>query len=82
MKSWQLQEAKNRFSEVVRRARTEGPQIITVRGTDAAVVISLAEFRRAQARRGTLTEFLQTSPLRFIDLDLERPPDAAPDLEW
>ena len=43
---WQLQEAKNRLSEVVRLAQSDGPQTITVRGEDAVVVVSASEYRR------------------------------------
>ncbi len=44
MQDWQLQDAKNRFSEVVKRARDEGPQTVTVHGQRAAVVVSAHEF--------------------------------------
>ncbi len=47
---WKLEEAKDRFSEVVRRARSEGPQRVTVRGRDAVVVIAADEFDRLQPR--------------------------------
>ena len=47
-RSWQLQEAKNKLSEVIRCARTEGPQEITVRGEPAVVVISAEEWERAK----------------------------------
>mgnify|MGYP001575300947 FL=1 len=49
---WQLQEAKNRLSEVVRKARSEGPQVITLHGSDAAVVISARDFGRLSRRKG------------------------------
>ncbi|MBI5441614.1 MAG: type II toxin-antitoxin system prevent-host-death family antitoxin [Deltaproteobacteria bacterium] len=48
---WQLQEAKNRFSEVVREGQTSGPQVITVRGREAAVVTGGPQFRRGPAGR-------------------------------
>jgi len=41
---WQLQDAKNRFSEVVKRARDEGPQTVTVHGQRAAVIVSAQDF--------------------------------------
>ena len=44
MQNWQLQDAKNRFSEVVKRAREEGPQTVTVHGQRAAVVVSAQQF--------------------------------------
>ncbi len=45
-RNWQLQEAKNRLSEVVRLAQSEGPQTITVRGAEAVVVVSVEDYRR------------------------------------
>jgi len=72
---WRLQDAKARFSELVRRARSEGPQHVTVHGRDEVVVIAADEFRRLQGERtgGTLIEALQASPLRDIELGPERP---------
>jgi antitoxin Phd len=72
---WQLQEAKNRLSEVVRKAREDGPQVITVHGTDAVVVVSTDQFRRLSKRKGTLTEFFRRSPLVGVDLDIARRAD-------
>ena len=56
---WQLQEAKNRLSELVRKARDEGPQVITVHGADAAVVMSAEQYAKLSRRKGTLVDFLQ-----------------------
>jgi prevent-host-death family protein len=73
---WQLQEAKNRLSEVVRKAHEEGPQVITLRGDDAAVVIAVEEYRRLTRRpRSRLVEFFRQSPWVGVSLDLERNPD-------
>ena len=72
---WQLQEAKNRLSEVVRKARSEGPQVITLHGADAAVVVSAKDFVRLSQRKGKLVEFFRKSPLVGVDLDLARSRD-------
>ncbi len=69
---WQLQEAKNRLSELVRQAREDGPQTITVHGTDAVVVVDAEHFRKLSARKGSLTEFFRRSPLVGIELDVTR----------
>ena len=69
---WQLQEAKNRLSELVRQAREDGPQTITVHGTDAVVVVDAEHFRKLSARKGSLTEFFRRSPLVGIELDFTR----------
>ncbi len=72
-KNWQVQEAKARFSELVRSADS-GPQTITVHGRRAAVVLSANEYDRLKDKRGkpALTELLRDSPLAGIELDLER----------
>lgn len=72
---WQLQDAKNRFSEVVERALKKGPQTVTRRGVEAVVVVAADEFRRLTAPAGSLVEFLRSSPLVGVDLDAARDPD-------
>ena len=69
---WQLQEAKNRLSEVVRKARREGPQVITLHGADAVVVVSAQDFFKLSRRKGKLVDFFRKSPLVGVDLDLAR----------
>lgn len=63
-KGWKLKDAKARFSELVRRAQTEGPQRVTVRGKDAVVVISAEELKRLLPEEGR-TPFVQFME-RFI----------------
>jgi prevent-host-death family protein len=55
---WQLQEAKNKFSEVVQRAMSEGPQIVTLRGVRKAVVLSAEAYDELTAKKPSFTEFL------------------------
>lgn len=69
---WQLQEAKNKFSQVVEEAIQEGPQIITRHGKEVVVVLSMLEFRRLASSQEKLTDFFQKSPLAEVDLDLSR----------
>jgi prevent-host-death family protein len=73
---WRLQEAKARFSELVRRVRSDGPQHVTVHGRDEVVVISGEEFRRLKGDlTGTaLIAAMQASPHREIDIEPERWP--------
>ena len=59
---WQMQEAKAKFAELVRRAGSEGPQIVTYRGADTAVVLSIEEYRRLNAARPNFIEFLLSGP--------------------
>ena len=72
---WQLQDAKNRLSELVRKAREEGPQVITLRGRDAVVVVSAREFGNLSRPRGSLVDFFRKSPLAGVKLDLDRSRD-------
>ncbi len=71
---WVLQEAKARFSELVRRVHSEGPQHVTVHGRDEVVVISAAEFRRLQGERTgeALIAALQASPYRDVEIEPAR----------
>ena len=56
--NWQLQDAKNRFSEVVSKAMREGPQTVTLRGDRAAVVVSAEDYDRLTAAKPTLADHL------------------------
>lgn len=69
---WQLQDAKNRFSEVVEKALKKGPQIITRRGVETVIVLSLAEYRKAILDKKKLSDFFRESPLADVDLELTR----------
>jgi antitoxin Phd len=71
---WQLQAAKQRFSELVERARREGPQVVTKHGREAVVVVSAEEYRRLTGPRDNLVEFLRSAP-DFDRLDLRRTSD-------
>jgi antitoxin Phd len=73
---WQLQEAKNKFSEVVEAALNDGPQVITRRGADTAIVLSYADYRRLLLTQKKLSEFFRESPLVGVDLELTR--DSSP----
>ena len=72
MTSWQLQEAKNKFSELIDRALSEGPQVITRRGVEVAVVLSFASYNKLTAPHQRLGDFLMASPLRNSGLVIER----------
>ena len=80
-RGWKLEDAKARFSEVVRRAQSEGPQRVTVRGRDAVVVISAEELEQLlpQKRRIPFVQFMES--LYVEGLDLSRDPDYGRDAE-
>jgi prevent-host-death family protein len=71
---WPLQDAKAHFSELVRRVRSDGPQLVTVHGRDEVVVVAVEEFRRLKGDRtgAALIAALQESPYRDIDLEPRR----------
>ncbi len=60
---WPLQDAKNHFSKVVQRARSEGPQVVTLRGEAAAVILSTQAYETLRAARPTLVDDLLAPPL-------------------
>jgi prevent-host-death family protein len=80
-REWQLQEAKNRLSQVVESARHDGPQTITLRGKPAAVVVSFEEFRKLSQPQITLSQFFRQSPLQGLELDLRRSDDLSREVE-
>ena len=77
MHTWQLQEAKARFSELIRRASMEGPQAITVRGSDEAVVLSAEAYHKLLGDRPSFLEFINRSPIKGMELHLRRDRSAA-----
>lgn len=79
--NWQLQEAKNKFGKLVDEARRNGPQVVTVRGKEAAVVLSIEEYSTLTRHQDSLIEFFQKSPLRGIDLDITRDQDPGRNIE-
>jgi antitoxin Phd len=81
---WQLQAAKARFSEVFRRARAEGPQLITRQGKDGVVMLPVEQFDRLvnrSRRPKSLVQFFRESPLVGLELDFERDQDTGRDIE-
>jgi antitoxin Phd len=75
---WQLQAAKAQFSEVIRRARTDGPQVITKQGKEEVVILPIEQYKKLTERAKqpqSLVQFFAESPLVGAGLDLERKPD-------
>lgn len=70
--TWKLQDAKNRLSEVVNEAERSGPQIVTRRGIETAVIMSMEDYRCLAKPEVNLVDFLRGSPLFGVELDLER----------
>ena len=75
MAQWQLQEAKNKFSEVVDKAIKDGPQVVTRRGIETVVIVSMDEYRDLIKPKTDIVDFFQKSPLKDANLDLSRKRD-------
>lgn len=74
LRRWRLQDAKARFSELVRMAHSDGPQHVTLHGRDAVVVVDADEFNRLKGTRTgeLLVQALQASPHRRIEIEPRR----------
>ena len=70
--AWTVAEAKARFSELIERAKSDGPQTITRNGRRAVVVVAAEEWERKTRRKGNLAEFFAASPLRSSGLKIKR----------
>ncbi len=70
--TWQIQDAKNKLSEVIARAQKHGPQLITRHGEKAVVVVSYAEYERLRKSQGKLSEFFKASPLADVELSRDK----------
>jgi antitoxin Phd len=69
---WQLQEAKNKLSELIEKALSHGPQVITRRGIETVIVLSYSEYRQMLLSQKPLSTFFKESPLAQEPLDLTR----------
>ena len=71
-KVWTLQDAKNKFSQVVEEAQKEGPQVVTKRGIETIIILSMEDYKKITKPNINLVEFFRKSPLHGTDLDLTR----------
>jgi prevent-host-death family protein len=79
--NWQVQEAKQRFSELLRIAHVQGPQVVTRHGEAVAVVIDISEYRHLTEKTTELKDYLRAGPV-FDDLDLARPAGGPRATDW
>ncbi|MEZ4709361.1 MAG: type II toxin-antitoxin system Phd/YefM family antitoxin [Caldilineaceae bacterium] len=70
--TWHLKEAKNQLSNLIDAAIEHGPQIITRRGHEVAVVLSCDEYGKLMVAKSSLSDFFRRSPLTGEDISLER----------
>jgi len=83
--TWPLQDAKARFSELVKRAQQHGPQHVSVRGEPTVVVISEKEFKKLTSRRRTLVDHIIDGPPwpdDVVEAINARSPDTGRDIEF
>jgi len=80
---WQLQDAKNRFSELVTEAQRSGPQVVTRRGVETAVVLSIDDYRELtrKRRRRSLVDVLLSAPKVPGGLNVKRSRDTGRDID-
>ena len=78
---WQLQDAKNKFSNLVEQAQRKCPQIVTKHGKEAVVIISIEEYKKLVKPKSNIVNFFQKSPLANYDLGLKRKTDIPRDIE-
>lgn len=78
---WQVQDAKQRFSELIRTAHADGPQVVTRHGEEIAVVIDIAEYRRLKGETAEFKDYLRSGPWSD-DLDLDRTAERPRDIDW
>ena len=78
---WQVQDAKQRFSELIRTAHAEGPQVVTRHGEEIAVVIDIDDYRHLKGEIAEFKDYLRSGP-DFSDLDLARSGEHPRTLDW
>jgi len=78
--AWQLHAAKQHFSELVERARREGPQVVTKHGREAVVVVAAEDYRRLRDGAPSLVDFIRAAP-DFDALELDRVKDLGRDID-
>jgi prevent-host-death family protein len=79
--SWPVQDAKQRFSELVRKAQADGPQVVTRHGEEIAVVIDIAYYRRLKGETAEFKDYLRSGPA-FDDLELTRAAELPRSIDW
>lgn len=78
---WQVQDAKQRFSELLRTAHADGPQVVTRHGEEIAVIIDIADYRHLKGETAEFKDYLRAGP-DFDDLDLTRSAELPRDTDW
>ncbi len=82
LRKWKLQEAKNKFSEVVECAMKDGPQEVTKRGEHAVVILSFDLYQKLCEPKESLVDFFRNSPMFGLEIDLKRNHDTPREFEF
>ncbi len=78
---WQLQEAKNKFSNLVDKAHHDGPQFVTKHGKKSVVILAIEDYQKLSRPKSDLLSFFKNSPISGINLDLARDKSPSRDIE-
>jgi antitoxin Phd len=81
MNTWQLQDAKSKFSQLVEKALHNGPQFVTKHGNNAVVILSFKDYQKITKPKSDLVTFLRSSPLVNSELDISRDKNPPRDIE-
>jgi len=79
--TWQLQDAKSKFSQLVENAMSSNPQFVTKHGNNAVVILSFEDYKKITKPKEDLVAFLRDSPLKEIELDISRNGELPRDIE-
>jgi len=79
--TWQLQDAKSKFSQLVENAMLIEPQFVTKHGNNAVVILSFEDYKKITKPKTDLVAFLRDSPLNEIELDITRNKEFPRDIE-
>jgi len=79
--TWQLQDAKSKFSQLVENAMSHNPQFVTKHGNNAVVILSFEDYKKITKPKRDLVAFLRDSPLKEIELDISRNGELPRDIE-
>lgn len=75
MQTWQMQEAKAKFSELIKNVVNKEPQLISVRGKPTVVVISFDKYKNLTSHKMNFVELMRNSPLVGVEINIERAVD-------
>ncbi len=79
--TWQLQDAKSKFSQLVEKAMSGSPQFVTKHGNNAVVILSFEDYKKITKPKTDLVTFLRNSPLTEVELDISRNRELPRDIE-